>query len=366
MWQAPTQTADTRETARQARSNSALASLFQQKKAQTCRRHHEQPSQARHGQARRHRQHASAHISQRRPHLRDSLADGVGPAGQPAHRPAHRRQRFAPQLALGRAAAAARRREPLAHLERLPVAGRGVRLPGPALARRARRPYQADAGQPRLARARAAPPGLESPDLLDRVCPARRRRGDGRLDVLCRWPAARTHPGARCTSGQPGVSSSTSGCTWRAQLWLGGITQLLKILRPRMAYGAAGLAALGVAGAAWAVFSARRPRCHLAAAPAPRGRAAARRRAARRRRLAGRAARHAAHRARRQFPRWRNPGETARRARRHRGRLPLRVARQHPQPQAPAPGQDRARLGGEGVALRHQRRRRLLRRQVRP
>lgn len=40
-----------------------------------------------------------------------------------------------------------------------------------------------------------------------------------------------------------------------AQLWLGGVAQLLKILRPRMAYGAAGLAAMGVAGAAWAVLA---------------------------------------------------------------------------------------------------------------
>lgn len=40
-----------------------------------------------------------------------------------------------------------------------------------------------------------------------------------------------------------------------AQLWLGGVAQLLKIVRPRMAYGAAGLAALGVAGAAWAVIA---------------------------------------------------------------------------------------------------------------
>lgn len=40
-----------------------------------------------------------------------------------------------------------------------------------------------------------------------------------------------------------------------AQLWLGGLTQLLKIVRPRMAYGAAGLAALGTAGATWAVIA---------------------------------------------------------------------------------------------------------------
>jgi cytochrome b subunit of formate dehydrogenase len=40
-----------------------------------------------------------------------------------------------------------------------------------------------------------------------------------------------------------------------AQVWLGGVAQLLKILRPRMAYGAAGALALGMGGVAWAVLS---------------------------------------------------------------------------------------------------------------